>query len=161
MTIADYIAVMDRGRVVQFGPPREVYDRPRTRFVASFLGRVNLFEAEATMVGGAVAARTADGLELVLDALDPAVVPGPLTVAVRPEKAVVARRATGERNDFPATVAALSYAGSFTQLKVRLAGGRELEAAVINDAGSVAARLAVGDLVHVGFAPASAVVVAP
>jgi putrescine transport system ATP-binding protein len=156
MTIADYVAVMDRGRVVQFGPPREVYDRPRTRFVASFLGRVNLFDAESEAGG----VRSADGLTLVLDAGVPPAV-GPLAVAVRPEKAIVARGPTGERNDFPGTVAALSYAGSFTQVKVRLAAGRELEATLINDAGGVAAGLAVGDPVHIGFAPASAVVLAP
>ena len=47
MSMADRIAVMDRGRIVQFGPPREIYDRPASRFVAPFVGAINLFEGRS------------------------------------------------------------------------------------------------------------------
>src|SRR6185369_6709002 len=43
MTISDRIAVMNAGRIEQIGVPREVYDRPRTRFVADFIGEINVF----------------------------------------------------------------------------------------------------------------------
>src|SRR5436309_2575898 len=46
MTISDRIAVMNAGRIEQIGPPSEIYNRPRTRFVADFIGEINLFEGE-------------------------------------------------------------------------------------------------------------------
>ena len=47
MVVSDRIGVMNQGRIVQFGTPREVYERPRTRFVAEFLGAANLISGEA------------------------------------------------------------------------------------------------------------------
>src|SRR5260370_19408190 len=44
--MATCVAVMDRGRLVQTGPPAEIYERPASRFVANFVGEVNLFEGE-------------------------------------------------------------------------------------------------------------------
>jgi len=46
MTVSDRIAVMNAGRIEQIGPPSEIYNRPRTRFVADFIGEINLFEGE-------------------------------------------------------------------------------------------------------------------
>ncbi len=52
MTLADRIAVMDRGRVRQVGPPAQVYEHPASRFVANFLGSVSQFEGRVTAVSG-------------------------------------------------------------------------------------------------------------
>jgi len=60
MTLADRVAVMDRGRVAQLGSPREIYDEPATRFVADFVGRANFLP-------GTVRGR--DGARLVVDVL--------------------------------------------------------------------------------------------
>lgn len=49
--MADRVAVMDAGRILQIGPPDEVYNRPRTRFVAEFLGTANIFEAQRDGAG--------------------------------------------------------------------------------------------------------------
>ena len=46
MTVSDRIAVMNAGRIDQIGSPSEIYNRPRTRFVADFIGEINLFEGE-------------------------------------------------------------------------------------------------------------------
>ena len=46
MTVSDRIAVMNAGRIEQIGTPSEIYNRPRTRFVADFIGEINLFEGE-------------------------------------------------------------------------------------------------------------------
>jgi iron(III) transport system ATP-binding protein len=51
MVTSDRIAVMNQGEIEQFGPPEEIYERPRSRFVASFIGQVNLLEAEALEPG--------------------------------------------------------------------------------------------------------------
>jgi putative spermidine/putrescine transport system ATP-binding protein len=78
MTISDRIAVMNAGRVEQIGSPREVYNRPRTRFVADFIGDINLFEGEWR-----------DGVFVVNGKALPApaaVRPGPATIAIRPER---------------------------------------------------------------------------
>ena len=46
MTMADRIAVMDRGRLIEVAPPGELYERPRTRFVAEFVGDINIVEGQ-------------------------------------------------------------------------------------------------------------------
>jgi putative spermidine/putrescine transport system ATP-binding protein len=78
MTMSDRIAVMNVGRIEQIGPPREVYDRPRTRFVADFIGEINVFTGE--WQGGSFVAK---GNRLPAPA-GPA--SGTTTIAVRPER---------------------------------------------------------------------------
>ena len=53
MTVAHRIAVMDHGRLLQVGPPAQVYEQPRSRYVAGFLGDVNLMEGRLTATGAA------------------------------------------------------------------------------------------------------------
>src|SRR5439155_21931627 len=52
MTVADRIAVMDRGRLIQVGTPPEIYERPNSRWVADFIGEINLIEGRVIDVGG-------------------------------------------------------------------------------------------------------------
>ncbi|MFE3837875.1 ABC transporter ATP-binding protein [Pseudogemmobacter sonorensis] len=94
LSFADRLVVMDRGRVMQQGPAREVYDRPANAFVAGFLGRTNLV---AALVSGGVA-RTALG-ELPLAGRGEgqgAAVEGPVTLGLRPETIRIRRPAPGE-----------------------------------------------------------------
>jgi spermidine/putrescine transport system ATP-binding protein len=81
LTMSDRIAVMDGGRLLQVGSPQEIYDRPRTRFVADFIGDTNL--VEATVVD-AETVRLADGS--VIRAPSEAPADTKVTVAIRPEK---------------------------------------------------------------------------
>jgi spermidine/putrescine ABC transporter ATP-binding subunit len=78
MTMSDRIAVMNAGRIEQIGPPREVYDHPRTRFVADFIGEINVFTGE--WQGGAF---VANGNRLPAPARPAS---GTRTIAVRPER---------------------------------------------------------------------------
>src|SRR3984893_14590347 len=90
--LASRIGVMNHGRLIQTGPPAEIYERPASRFVAGFVGAVNLFEATLA------AASTALGLAIA-DAEAPAPLPQPLdlpagsvlALAVRPEKLRLSR----------------------------------------------------------------------
>ena len=95
MTLADRIAVMDRGRVMQVGPPAEVYEHPTSRFVAGFIGAISQFEArvltcdadqiglDVPAFGGRVSAAAVAGLA-----------PGDaVTLALRPEKIRLGHRA--------------------------------------------------------------------
>jgi len=67
LAMSDLVAVMDRGRIVQFGAPREIYFRPESEFVASFIGAANLFRGTAVAAvaaGGVGAMRLDDGSEI-------------------------------------------------------------------------------------------------
>ena len=84
LTLSDRIAILSEGRLVQIGPPQEVYERPMSRFAAEFLGEANLFtgRAEPSAAGGAV--RTPAGVTVATALPLP---PGAeATLAVRPEK---------------------------------------------------------------------------
>jgi spermidine/putrescine transport system ATP-binding protein len=114
MTMADTIAVMNRGRIEQLGAPAELYERPRTRFVAGFLGVSNLFPAT---VAGDDLVRGADGTEVrvPLDGRS-----GNVAVGIRPEKL---RLAGDGANRISGTVAETAYVGVATQVLVETALG--------------------------------------
>ncbi|QPP06297.1 ABC transporter ATP-binding protein [Streptomyces bathyalis] len=92
MTMADTVAVMNGGRVEQLGPPDELYERPRSTFVANFLGTSNLIEAEITEAKGEdlvlKAVASDDVMRLPVDrcAVDDPQAGGKVLVGVRPEK---------------------------------------------------------------------------
>jgi putative spermidine/putrescine transport system ATP-binding protein len=96
MTMSDLVVVMDRGRVEQVGEPLEVYRRPESPFVASFIGRTNLLPGEVSDGVVRVAGRPFE--------VDRPVAPGPITLSVRPEDAHLETTATPERNALPGRV---------------------------------------------------------
>ncbi len=87
LTLSDRLAVMNRGRLEQVGTPEELYQRPRTRFVAGFLGGSNLLPVRVTGArDGVVQLTTAGGQRLAAPSLDAPVAPdAPVFLAVRPE----------------------------------------------------------------------------
>ena len=85
LTLADRIALLNVGRIVQVGPPAEVYERPRTHFAASFLGDANFFSGEACGVRNDLGC-IKFGAEVLLTAESLPDDGAPVTVAVRPEK---------------------------------------------------------------------------
>ena len=101
LSLADRIAVMDKGRVRQVGTPREVYDRPADPFVAAFLGEVNLLPASGPLAA-ALGAGNASGTG---------------QVGFRPERAVLAP------GGIPARVESAVYFGSRSQVTLRAEGG--------------------------------------
>ena len=152
MSMADRIAVMDAGRIVQYGPPRQIYDRPASRFVARFVGRVNLLEGRiAREQDGTVQIETDDGLSIVARWADGGCAGTPCAAAVRPERLVVSRARTGLANEYPGTVEDLAYFGDLTRAEIRLAGGRLVEVAVMNQDRASGGALEAGGAVHVGF----------
>ena len=86
MSMSDRIVVMHRGRVEQVGPPDELYERPRTRFVADFLGSSNFLETAVEVAGEPALLRTKAGLALEVPGLAGAAVGDRFTVAIRPER---------------------------------------------------------------------------
>ena len=132
MTLADRIAVMDRGRLMQVAPPAEIYERPNSRWVADFIGEVNLFEGRLSDDGASVEGTVAGRLRAAskVDAE-----PGALVwAAVRPEKIAIAREppTSGDDNSIAATVVDIGYLGDMSVYKLRIAGGTQMKAAIAN-----------------------------
>ncbi|TMJ82847.1 MAG: ABC transporter ATP-binding protein [Alphaproteobacteria bacterium] len=134
MTVAGRIAVMDHGRLVQVATPQEIYERPTSRWVADFIGEINLIEGSVTEVGrsGTVVASAAGRLR----ALSPADVKAGdvVWVALRPEKVRIAHEpppVEGE-NCVAGQVADIGYLGDLSIYKVRLDNGIIMKTAVTN-----------------------------
>lgn len=124
MSISDTIAVMNKGRIEQIGKPAEIYETPRTSFVAAFIGDTNFLEGRVTESLGARFSRAEiRGLGPVMIDNDKPVRPGDrIHLSLRPEKLVVSREkpATGEwDNTVPGTVEDVIYFGSNTRYWIR------------------------------------------
>ncbi|MBU6441450.1 MAG: ABC transporter ATP-binding protein [Betaproteobacteria bacterium] len=133
MTMADRIAVMREGRFVQVGEPLEIYENPKSRFVADFIGNVNLFAGElVTDEPERCEIRTPEALFHVGHGIT-GTLGMRLSVALRPEKMrLQAGHAPGAPNQLHARVAARAYLGSYTQYELELAGGRRIRVAQAN-----------------------------
>jgi spermidine/putrescine transport system ATP-binding protein len=126
MTMADQVAVMNAGRVEQLGSPADLYENPRTTFVANFLGSSNFIEAEIDSRGGDGLVLKAGGGKLVLPEARcsaPTTTGGKVLVGVRPEKISVTHAdEAGEipegRNRITGRIADSSFIGVSTQYVV-------------------------------------------
>ncbi|MFJ1736576.1 ABC transporter ATP-binding protein [Streptomyces sp. NPDC088254] len=140
MTMADTVAVMNAGRVEQLGSPADLYENPKTTFVANFLGTSNLIEAEVDSHGGGDIVLKAGGGKLLLPEVRctaAAEAGGRVLVGVRPEKISLTHADdAGEipvgRNRVTGTIAATSFIGVSTQYVVDSAVCPELEVYVQN-----------------------------
>jgi putrescine transport system ATP-binding protein len=159
MVMADRLALMHEGRVVQIGKPAEVYAQPNSRFSAGFLGQVNLFEArvlssaegscllETPEFGGNVKAPDARGLNAGTA----------VSLAVRPEQVILSERPLDERyNAAGASVEDIGFLGSQTSYHLRLASGRVLTALVASAAAPTG--LGHGSDIYLGWSVADGVV---
>jgi putrescine transport system ATP-binding protein len=162
MTVADRIAVMDRGRLMQVAPPAEIYESPNSRWVADFIGTVNLFEGRVSdredTVEGTALGRLRVGAKI--DAEPHATV----WVAVRPEKIRLSQRQTGAGeapapdNGIAATVVDIGYLGDLSIYKLRSETGVLLQAAMANSGPLAARGVGWNDKVWASFAPEAAIV---
>ena len=116
LSISDRIVVMSQGRMEQVGTPFEIYNYPRTRFVASFVGTLNVLKAQVVDVAGKL---TVDGQPVATAAHLDGTRPGEIrSVALRPE-AVSLADAGGESNRLHGTVEEVSFLGSVVRIRVR------------------------------------------
>jgi putrescine transport system ATP-binding protein len=158
MILADRIGVMDRGRLMQVAAPEEIYERPNSRWVADFVGDVNLFEGrvgdDRTSVEG-----TAAGRLRVAASID-AAVGATIWVAVRPERMRITREqpSPGPENSLSATVVEVGYLGDLSIYQLRIADGSRLKAAVANSGRDGEPAFSQGEPVWLSFSPESAIV---
>ncbi len=132
MTVAHRIGVMDRGRLMQVAPPAEIYERPNSRWVADFIGEVNLFEGRLGDDGLSVEGTAAGSLRVAAN-VDAA--PGAMVcAAVRPEKVRISREPPllGLDNCVAGTVVDVGYFGNTSIYKLRIRDGSQIKAAIAN-----------------------------
>jgi spermidine/putrescine transport system ATP-binding protein len=130
MTMSDRIAVMNRGRYEQLGDPEVLYERPRTRFVAGFLGVSNLIPATRDGASGDEAAfRLADGTAVRVPKALVEGRTGTIALGVRPEKIRLYETSAAVPeglNRLTGVIADVSYIGVSTQYIVALPGGHRV-----------------------------------
>lgn len=142
MTMASRIGVMNAGKLVQVAGPRELYEAPRSRWIAEFVGDINLFDGEFKLRDGhrLVIATTDAGTLVAAEPREP--VGGTrLSVAIRPEKVKLSRRGPVSEagreaaiNQLDGVVADVCYLGGTTTYKVKLDSGGIVQASVANSA---------------------------
>ena len=167
LTLSDQVAVMDSGRLVQYGPPREIYEEPRNRFAAEFIGSANFFEGtvtDAVEAGGVTGVETAHG---ILRCTTAEAVPKGARVAVevRPENVSVhvGDAPAGDHvNVLSGTVQSVVFLGSTLDCQVEVGGAlvkadvHPAESVRENDAVALSFRVSATRVVPVGTAAVQA-----
>ncbi|HKW92904.1 MAG TPA: putative 2-aminoethylphosphonate ABC transporter ATP-binding protein [Methylomirabilota bacterium] len=120
LAMADRIVVMNHGVVEQVGAPVEVYTRPRSPFVARFVGQMNFLEATA---GERAGWARLGAVEMRHGAVEPIAAGTRLTLAIRPEEILVGPAANGSENRLITRIRGIQFLGPFTRLSLALADG--------------------------------------
>ncbi len=162
MTVSSRIAVMNHGRIAQVATPTEIYEYPNSRYVAEFIGDVNVFEGRlADAKPDHVIIHSAEAeADIYVDRGTSAAPGATVWVAVRPEKLDVSLEAPPqpEYNCIRGTVWDIGYLGNLTIYHVRLANGKKVTAAVANRMRLRDRPITWNDEVYLSWAPDSAVV---
>ncbi|MBC7579017.1 MAG: ABC transporter ATP-binding protein [Tardiphaga sp.] len=166
MTMADRIAVMDAGRLRQVARPRQLYEAPTSRWIAEFVGDINIIEGEVTFHDDhRLTIATADAG--TLSAAEPRQPIGSklICVAIRPEKIRLSRQAPasdrlhgGGMNSLEGVVSEVGYLGGLSIYQVKLDRGATLRAALANTARLDVDAYSVGQRVVAWFSPDDCVV---
>lgn len=160
MTVASRIGVMNQGRLIQVAIPSEIYEQPNSRWVADFIGDVNLIEGRVVETAPTVTTITTASVGTLRAAATAAARPGDsVAVALRPEKIRIGREVPpAMANAVEGEVAEIGYLGDFSIYKVKLADGFVLEAAAANVSRAVARPVSIGDRVWLSWASDAGVV---
>lgn len=137
LVMSDRIALMNQGRIEQIAAAREIYEHPATRFVAEFIGNMNMLPAEAAGAdaGGTSAVRVS-GVTIQVDTPRKLWIGDPVLLAFRPERCTFGDRpAADDVLSLPGTVAQHVYLGTHTEVHLRLADGAPCIVDIPNDRG--------------------------
>lgn len=139
MTVASRIAVMDKGELVQVATPGDIYENPRTRYIAGFIGDVNIFEGRVSAVSdGCIEIDANDGYKFKTRSAEPVTVGQQVWLALRPEKMRIAHdQPASAVNAIPGRVEDIGYLGSISHYHVRTAAGQRVTALRANAAHAV------------------------
>jgi spermidine/putrescine transport system ATP-binding protein len=151
LTMSDRLAVMNAGRIVQVGTPREVYEEPADTYVADFLGVSNLMAVEVVARGPGARGQLRLGESALTAERCTVAAPGPAHAVIRPERVRIEPFGSAGPNRLPGMVERLVYLGPSIQVMVRLGAGVPVQALLPNDGG--VAGLAQGSPVHAYLPP--------
>lgn len=119
MTMSDRIAVFNGGKIEQHGTPREIYDRPHTRFTAEFMGETNLVQGVVKGVSGhAATVECEGGREIVVEPSDATSVGRQVVVSIRPERIHLGPQAGEAANTFKSAVVDSVYQGNHLRMQL-------------------------------------------
>lgn len=161
MTMANRIGVMDAGRLEQVATPRDLYEAPASRWVAEFVGDVNLFEGEVTShEHHRLTVATRDGGVIVVAEPRQPITKAAVTVAIRPEKVKLSRRGPASDavnsqviNRLDGVVTDVGYLGGSTVYKVKFDSGAVVRSSMANTARIDRDIYSAGQRVVVWFTP--------
>ncbi|CAN7171782.1 ABC transporter ATP-binding protein [Agrobacterium tumefaciens] len=165
MTVSDRIAVMDKGNVVQVATPAEIYEAPNSRYVADFIGDINIFDANvvanASDIGKpGLVTLDCEGLKVAVEQECAAATGSQVAFAIRPEKVRISldQPADSSVNSAHGEVWDIGYLGDFSVFIVKLADGRVIRAAQANVSRLVDRPITFGDMVWLNWKPDSGLV---
>jgi len=167
MTVSTRIAVMGHGRIEQIGTPADVYENPESRYVAEFLGEVNVMEGRVTQCGGGTVVLQSEeaGCEMRLVSNVDLSSGASAWVAFRPEKFDVVKADESEapssfpvENRMSGEVWDIGYLGNLSIYHIRLDSGRTITVAQTNSSRRTERPITWEDRVHVSWEPAAGVV---
>ena len=166
MTMANRIGVMNAGRLEQVASPRDLYEAPQSRWVAEFVGDVNLFDGEvASREHSRMTVSTGGGAALAVAEPRNVAVGTAVSVAIRPEKVKLSRRGPGSDavssqliNRLEGVVTDASYLGGLTVYKVKLDSGAVVRSSIANTVRLDRDTYSVGQRVVAWFTPDDCVV---
>jgi putrescine transport system ATP-binding protein len=159
MKVADRIGVMNHGQLIQVAPPEEIYEKPNSRWVADFIGDVNLIEGKvATIDAGCVMVETSGGVRLRAGSANGAKTGAAVCIAVRPEKITIAAADGASPDALHGEVIEIGYRGDTSVYRVRLDNGFVLKASAANTRRSTGHAVGWNDRVALSWSPESAMV---
>ena len=149
LTMSDRIAVMSKGRILQVGSPRDIYDRPSERFVADFIGETNFLEGElVSSAKGRAKIKLNEGPVISAGLADGIKPSGRVTIVVRPEHATLMSK--GKTAILDGILQNVVYFGTDTHYHVKLSGGGEFIVRQQNSF-SGGANFTAGQAIGIGF----------
>ena len=159
LSMASRIAVMDKGAVQQIATPMELYEHPKNRFVADFIGKVNLIDANVIGQKGKTITCEAKGLGRV-ELSSPAAAGSAVAIAVRPEKLKIGKTEPKEPGaiKLKGTVRDVAYYGDTSHVVIESAAGLDLSVNVQNDSRVGGSGVERGQKVWVHWAPKDSIV---
>lgn len=161
MILSSRIAVMEQGRFEQIGRPKEVYEFPRNRFVADFIGTINMFEGvvQDTSDGKVIVASDETGISLRALSDNPPAPGSDVCVAVRPEKIYISRNQPENDDDtyLPGIVEDFGYFGNLSLYRIRLKTGKIVQVSAQNRRRTAERLLEWDDEIFISWRPRSAV----
>jgi putrescine transport system ATP-binding protein len=164
MTLSTRIAVMEKGRFLQVGAPKEIYEYPKTRVVADFIGTINTFDGKVSAIDAdGMSLESAEaGTTLTASGEFDLAIDQPACIAVRPEKIFISRDEPADQSDIriKGVVDDLAYLGNLSLYRVRLGSGKIIHVSQQNRQRSAQRSIEWEDEIWVSWRPRSSIVLA-